>query len=229
MARSHIRGFCAVRPITKMQVYSPTREHRERFAQEVAQELGIETGVCDNPADVYRGANILAACTDGGFKENPGPIPSAHLGRYLEPGTHITSVWGLLDADTIQRIDVALVLGTAPHPVGYPDLQVRGLLAWGVPPDRPKFRGHDYYRKLVHEGVKSGNTYPVAEKTVSMEELLSGTKPGRTAPEQITFSERGNLQGAQFHAVAGRVYEAARARGLGREVPTEWFLQTERN
>jgi len=229
MARSHIRGFCAVRPITKMQVYSPTREHRERFAQEVAQEVGIETVVCDNPAEVYRGADILAACTDGGFQENPGPIPSAHLGRYLEPGTHITSVWGPLDADTIQRIDVALVLGTAPPPVGYPDLQVRGLLAWGVPPDSPKFRGLDYYRKLVHEGVRSGNTYPVAEQTVSMEELLSGTKPGRTASEQITFSERGNLQGAQFHAVAGRVYEAARARGLGREVPTEWFLQTERN
>ena len=127
------------------------------------------------------------------------------------------------------RIDVALVLSTAPPPMGYPDLQVRGLLAWGVPPDSSKFRGHDYYRKLVHEGVKSGHTYPVAAKTVSMSALLSGTKPGRTASEQMTFSERGNLQGAQFHAVAGRVYEAARARGLGREVPTEWFLQTERN
>jgi len=67
------------------------------------------------------------------------------------------------------------------------------------------------------------------EKTVSMEELLTGRKQGRTSLEQITFSERGNLQGAQFHAVAGKVYETARARGLGREVPTEWFLQTERN
>jgi len=25
--------------------------------------------------------------------------------------------------------------------------------------------------------------------------------------------------------VAGRIYEAARANGLGREIPTEWFLQ----
>jgi alanine dehydrogenase len=41
----------------------------------------------------------------------------------------------------------------------------------------------------------------------------------------ISSSERGNLQGAQFYAVAAKVYEAARAAGLGREIPTEWFLQ----
>ena len=73
------------------------------------------------------------------------------------------------------------------------------------------------------------NTYPVEEKTVYMEELLADDSKGRTSPEQITFSERGNLQGAQFHAVGGKVYEAAKARGLGRELPTEWFLETERN
>ena len=229
MARSHIRGFCAVRPIDKIQVYSPTREHREQFAREVAQELEIETVVCDNPADVYRGADILAVCTDGGFKENPGSIPSAHLGRYLEPGTHITSIWGALDADSIQRIDRALVLGTSPPPVGYPDLKVSGLLTWAVPPETPKFRDHHYHRKMVEEGIKVVNTYPVEEKTVYMEELLADDSKGRTSPEQITFSERGNLQGAQFHAVGGKVYEAAKARGLGRELPTEWFLETERN
>jgi hypothetical protein len=48
---------------------------------------------------------------------------------------------------------------------------------------------------------------------------------GRTSANQITYSERGNLQGAQFHAVAGKVYELAKRAGLGREIPTEWFLQ----
>lgn len=63
------------------------------------------------------------------------------------------------------------------------------------------------------------------ERTVHLNELLAGAKPGRTSDSEITFSERGNIQGAQFFAVAGRVYELARARGLGREIPTEWFLQ----
>ena len=33
---------------------------------------------------------------------------------------------------------------------------------------------------------------------------------GRSSPDQITYSERGNLQGAQFYAVAGKVYELAK-------------------
>ena len=47
----------------------------------------------------------------------------------------------------------------------------------------------------------------------------------RSDDAQITFSERGNIQGAQFFAVAGLVYELARERGLGQELPTSWFLQ----
>jgi len=48
---------------------------------------------------------------------------------------------------------------------------------------------------------------------------------GRQSDKQITYSERGNIQGAQFFAVAGKVYESAKARGLEKEIPTEWFLQ----
>ena len=182
MARSHIRGFCAVRDIRKMQVYSPTREHREEFAREVSRDLEIEAVACDNPADVYRGADILAVCTDGGFSENPGAIPSAHLGRYLEPGCHVTSIWGPLDADTVQRVDRALVFGSSPAPVGLPDLQVRGLMAWAIPPDTPKFQDHHYHRKMAEEGVKETDTDPLADKTASLADLLADPSRGRTSP-----------------------------------------------
>jgi len=56
-------------------------------------------------------------------------------------------------------------------------------------------------------------------------DIVSGKTPDRTSERQITYSERGNIQGAQFYAVAAAVYEAAKKRGLGRELPTEWFLQ----
>jgi len=65
----------------------------------------------------------------------------------------------------------------------------------------------------------------IPEKLVYLEDLVTGRKKGRTSTDQITWSERGNLQGAQFYAVAGKVYEGAKAKGLGREIPTEWFLQ----
>ena len=54
---------------------------------------------------------------------------------------------------------------------------------------------------------------------------MTGKKKGRISDRQITYSERGNIQGAQFFAVAGKVYELAKAKSLGREIPTEWLLQ----
>ena len=68
------------------------------------------------PAEAYQGADILASCTDGGFAENANPA-AAHLGRYLEPGTHIVSLSGPLDQASVDRIDRSLVLGIAPAPV----------------------------------------------------------------------------------------------------------------
>jgi len=62
------------------------------------------------------------------------------------------------------------------------------------------------------------------EKVVYLKDILEGKK-GRQSPDDITYSERGNLQGAQFYAVAGKVYELAKQKGLGKEIPTEWFLQ----
>jgi alanine dehydrogenase len=69
----------------------------------------------------------------------------------------------------------------------------------------------------------------LADRRVSLADLVTGQKKGRTARDQITYSERGNLQGAQFFSVAGLVYEAAKRQGLGREIPTDWFLQDVRN
>jgi hypothetical protein len=60
---------------------------------------------------------------------------------------------------------------------------------------------------------------------VSFGDVVEGKVRGRTSRNQITYSERGNIQGAQFFAVAAAAYEAARRAGLGRDLPTDWFLQ----
>lgn len=67
-----------------------------------------------------------------------------------------------------------------------------------------------------------------APRRVTLGEALA-ERPVQTSDAQITFSERGNIQGAQFFAMAGRVFELAREAGLGRELPTEWFLPDIRN
>jgi alanine dehydrogenase len=209
MARSHVESFLCVRPIRRLQVYSPTAANRERFAREMAGEHGIEVVSCGKPEEVYRGAHIVAALTD-----STTPVLD---GRLLEPGTHVVNIGGggVPDAATLDRVDVYLRFGNAPSPVGRADLCIDDeYLTWAAdragPAAKPRKKGH---------GVS------MPGKVVYLAEIASGARPGRTSDSQITYSERGNLQGAQFYAVAGRVYELAKAAGLGREIPTEWFLQ----
>jgi len=56
-------------------------------------------------------------------------------------------------------------------------------------------------------------------------DLKTGSIPGRTNPRQITFFINAGTQGLQFASCAGRVYQLAREKKIGRELPTEWFLQ----
>jgi hypothetical protein len=67
------------------------------------------------------------------------------------------------------------------------------------------------------------------DRVVWFGDIKRGLNAGRTSRDQITYSERGNLQGNQFHAVAGRVYELVKEKGLGRQIPTEWLLQDIQN
>jgi alanine dehydrogenase len=59
---------------------------------------------------------------------------------------------------------------------------------------------------------------------------VTGKKKGRSNSEQITLfggSGTGGSSGLgiQFAAVAHRIYESAVQKGIGREIPTDWFLE----
>jgi len=214
MARSHMESLRLVRPIQRVQVFSPTKEHREAYAREMAERYDIEVVPLDDPRDVFHGADIVCGCTD-----STRPVI---IGDYLGPGTHITSVGGRPDATTHDRVDVSLRLGSAPGPVGLPE--------WKVDDEAVTYAA----RGAVESGPASPELTPrgerahgrqMGDKSIFLEDLLAGRVRGRTSPEQITYSERGNIQGAQFFAVAGAVYEAAKAASVGRVLPTAWFLQ----
>jgi len=209
MARSHMESFRLVRKIRRLKVYSPTRENREAYASEMAQKYGIEAIAVDDPEDVYKDVDILCSCTDAS-------VPVI-LGKHVRKGTHITSVGGRPDAETFQKVDRLLRLGNATPPYGQTEPVVDEFLRYVTPAMGSGIkREHSHARGVVRQVP--------AERVVYLKDILSGGK-GRLTPEDITYSERGNLQGAQFHAVAGKVYELAKAQGVGREIPTEWFLQ----
>jgi len=216
MARSHMQAFTAVRTIKKLQVFSPTKENREAFGKEMAEHYGIEVKVCNSPEQIYRGAHIVAGLTDSAV-----PVLD---GALLEKGAHIVNIGGtgLPDEASLKRVDVYLRFGDAPAPVGRPDLALEDEhIAWEARPSSPKY-GDGRRERKAHGSV-------LPEKRVTLADLLNGKATGRTSSDQITYSERGNLQGAQFYAIAGKVYELAIAQGLGHVIPTSLFLQDVRN
>ena len=211
MARSHAESFLLARKIKKIQVYSPTKANREQYAREISDQLGVEVVPLDNARDVYKGAHIVAGCTDSAV-----PIV---IGKWLEEGTHVTCVGGKPDGETLKRIGVSLRLGNAPAPWGLPQLSLSDeyITYAALPQENAGF-------KMKPKG-KRAHGVVAEDRAVLLADLLSGKKKGRASPRQITYSERGNVQGAQFFAVAGKVYELAKQKGLGREIPTEWLLQ----
>ncbi len=221
MARTYLEAFCRARRIKRVQVYSPTREHREVYAREMSERLGVDAVPVDDPRQAHQGADILASCTDSNE-----PVV---IGKWLEPGTHITNVRGgwEQDEETVRRIDVALRFGVPPAPLGHPELVfdhlgLRGadLTYAAAPPG-----GSPTGPSASSEGSRRPPSSPSGERIVFLRDVAEGKVSGRRSPDEITHSERGTIQGVQFFPVAAKVYERAREQGLGRQLPAEWFLQ----
>ena len=210
MARAHLESLLEVRDIHYIKVYSPTPANRERFAAEMRAKFGIDVAVCSDPREVYAGVDLLAACTDS--------VAPVIRGEWLEPGMHVISIGGRPDAVADARFDVVLRLGVSPAPVGRPELGTADeFLGYVAQPNHPVWK--------TVKGGKAARRAGSRGTEVMYADVLTGRVAGRSSKAQITYSERGNIQGAQFYSVAGAVYEAAIKSGQGREIPTEWFLQ----
>ena len=212
MARTHLEAILLVRDLQRVQVYSPTRANRERYAGEMSERYGIEVVAVPTAREAFRGADIVSGCTDASAE--------VIIGDWLEPGTHVTCIGGRADARSRERIDVWLRLGTAPAPINDPTWRPTDeYIAYAARPQDAVWDQHQHGR------VRRPPHGPGGPRIVSLEDVVLRGDQVRTSDTEITYSERGNIQGAQFFAVAGHVYEQCRAQGLGRELPTAWFLQ----
>ncbi len=210
MARSHVAALATVRPLSRLRVYSPTREHRETFAREARESYGLDAIAVDDPRDAYRGADVLAACTDS--------AEPVIRGEWLEPGMHVISIGGRPDDTARARFDRTLRLGTAPGPVGRPELATTDeYFGYVARPSDPRWSRRRAGRRAPAVTGRGDD--------LMYADVIAGRAEVRRTPSDITYSERGNIQGAQFYAVAAAVYTEAARRGLGREIPTDWFLQ----
>jgi alanine dehydrogenase len=197
-AQSHLEYMLLVRPgIEEVRVSAPVKADRENFARHWSDKTGVRVVPVEHAQDAVKGCQIVTCATN---TFNP-----CFDGSWLEPGTHVTCITHPdgevmrreLDDTTYDRADRIVVLSREQV---HHDKQIDIL--------GPVQRG----RKKLEELGELG-------------ELLLGNIPGRTQRDQITIFANNTGMGLQFAAVGARVLELAEKQGLGREIPTDWFLE----
>ena len=209
-ARAHASAMCAVRPIKRIKVYSPTRANREAYAEEVGNELGISVEPVNASNEAAAGSDILVAATNSVSRVIPP--------EWVKPGMHVTCVKITeLGEETIRKADRLVIHTRIYAPANY----IAGL-------GDEKVEGHDPIDYLLGERRPSSAPppRPFWLEAPELKDLIGGLARGRQSREEITCFNNNMGLGIQFVALGHFVYEQARSRAIGKEIPTEWFLET---
>ena len=223
MARTFLEAFTCVRDIKLCKVYSPSPQRCEAYAEEMSNKLGIEVRAVDSAREAVRGVDILCTCTDS--------MKPVYDAEWIEKGMHVTNLGRREMPDAAAaKFDVVVRQGVA-------GLQMRQTERFqaerGLSPAAYIGGSEEEMKRIPAKNQQPGfggdspefNDRGRGGDKPEFADLVTGKCKGRTSPDQVTFYRNVGNQGLQFSCVGGWVYELARKHGLGRRIPTEWFLQ----
>jgi alanine dehydrogenase len=195
-AKTQVTAHACVRRLTKVQVYSPTKANREKFAKEMTEQTGIDIVPVDSAEEAVRGSDIVSAATN--------TVDPVIQGRWLEAGMHVTSLVGgdgflprkELDDEAIRRANLIVV---------------------GYKPQIFLDKQAEFHERLEKGMVKSEDLHELGD-------LLNGKCRGRRDEGEITFFKNNTGMGIQFAATARKMYEKAKEKGIGTELPLDLFM-----
>lgn len=226
MARSFALGFAAVRKLRKIKAYSPNPENLKAYCREMSRKIGIDVVPVPSAQEAAQGSDIVATCTN-----SMAPVLE---GRWLEPGMFVANVTGKeLDQEASRRITLVGYLAFEGDPLnleGFSDanFEIRANVMAYV-------SGQPHERQCIPAGKEKETTLANARWAPCLD-WQSGRAIGRQSDEEITVlaelagsNSRGlassGIQGIQFASIAGKAYELASARGLGKALDRHHFLQ----
>ncbi len=188
-ARAHAEAMVRVRPVRLVRVAGRDQEHVVALCSQLEASLGLEVRPADSYADACADADIVCAATHA--------VEPVVRSEHLRPGVHVTSVGFNTEGREVDSATVAAALVV---------VESRAAVL-AEPP-----AGCNDLRQPLEEGL-IGPEHVHAE----IGELLLGTRPGRTSPDQITLYKSVGIA-AQDVAAAHLVLTAAREQGLGRAI-----------
>jgi ornithine cyclodeaminase/alanine dehydrogenase-like protein (mu-crystallin family) len=200
-AGPQIRGLKEVRPIRRVQVCTPTPGAAEKFAKANADAIGVDIVAAASPEMALANADIVVTATNSRVPFFPAD--------WLTPGMHLSCLQrDEAKEDCFTDLDV-VVFHTRAKELEYASTDFAEMEA------RHNFTMHDHPPSDI-----DWNDF------ADLGELVTGRIQGRTNPQQRTFFLNSTGCGAQYSAVGHLIYAAARARGLGHELPGDWFTES---
>jgi len=198
---TQLRGLKEVRPIRRVQVYTPSPGEAEKFAEANAAALGFEIVAAASPQAVLAGADIVVTATNSRVPFFPA--------EWLQPGMHLSSLQRDEAMENCFRELDIVAFHTRAKEVEQASTDFAEM------EKKHGFEMHDHPPSAI-----DWNDFP------DLGELVNGNVPGRSNARQRTFFLNSTGCGAQYSAVGELIYAAAQARGLGHEIPDDLFTES---
>lgn len=200
-AGGQLMAHCAVRAIETVKIFSPNPANREKFCRELQARVKAKLVNVDSAEAAVKDADIIVTGTNS--------MEPVHKKEWLRPGVHYSAVKVQeFDQAFLESVDRVFMFSKNPTTT------------------RPQLVKLDSVKSPESAGGWWQNRQGAFwDKLEELPDLFTGKIKGRESDTQTTAFVNNVGQGLQFCAVAKRVYDEARARKIGRELPTEWFTQ----
>jgi ornithine cyclodeaminase/alanine dehydrogenase-like protein (mu-crystallin family) len=188
------RAICAVRPIKRVQVYSPNPQHREAFIARMASEP-VEVVALDNPRDVVRGAHIVCCATNAKL-----PVLD---GAWLEPGQMVITIANSDVLNTRSEVDETTFARASDIIINdWDSVAANQQVELLTPIEKGLVR-----RENVHE----------------LGDIIAGKVTVRQKPDSILYYKNNTGLAIQFAACGAILHGKLIKEGTNRTIPREWF------
>jgi ornithine cyclodeaminase/alanine dehydrogenase-like protein (mu-crystallin family) len=200
-AGGQLMAHCAVRPIETVKVFSTNPANRERFCGELQSRVKARLMAVDSADAAVQDADIVVTGTNS--------MEPVHKLAWLRPGVHYSAVKVQeMDQSFLEAVDRVFMFSKNPTTSRPQTIKLESV-------ETPE----------TAAGWWQNRQGAFWDSLQELPNLFTGQAKGRENDRQTTAFVNNVGQGLQFCAVAKRVYDEARARKVGRELPTEWFTQ----
>ena len=201
-ASAHLLTLSMVRHVRQVRVYSPTPQSRRRFVENWAGKVAAELIECSSANEAIDTADMVICTTNS--------ISPLFDGDILPSGTHVSCVKPCeLDAATYRRAEPLIIHWQEAKPF---------QIAIGIERQSIPDVAEGWQHPLTREDCAIWH-FP------TLSQLVNKQHPGRTNEKAISCFCNNVGLGLQFAAVGSEVLARAREARVGREIPTEWFLE----